>query len=146
MSCLNEHHTLTQGLSRSKDTRRFRILELGAGCGIVGIAIAQVLTETDVTLTDLPEAQEIIERNISRAHFAKESTLAFQVLDWDAELPRNLSTSSSRLDLVVAADCTYNSDSRYNFHISLLHVHTKADKFDQPSASQNTRTTRSGLT
>jgi methylase of polypeptide subunit release factors len=108
----NEDHTLRKGLSRSKDTGRYRILELGAGCGIVGIAIAQVLTETDVILTDLPEAQEIVERNISRAHLAKESTLAFQVLDWDVELPANLQTPSSSLDLVIAADCTYNSDSR----------------------------------
>jgi methylase of polypeptide subunit release factors len=97
----NEDHTLRKGLSRSKDTGRYRILELGAGCGIVGIAIAQVLTETDVILTDLPEA-----------HLAKESTLAFQVLDWDVELPANLQTPSSSLDLVIAADCTYNSDSR----------------------------------
>jgi hypothetical protein len=79
---------------------------------MVGIAIAQTLEGADVVVTDLPEAQEIVQRNISQARPAKGSILEFQELDWDAELPPNLRTSSSRLDLVIAADCTYNPDSR----------------------------------
>jgi methylase of polypeptide subunit release factors len=88
---------------------RLRVLELGTGCGMVGITIASIMDGAHVLLTDLSEAQEIVERNILRAHTAKGSTLAFQELDWDAELPSDL---SSHLDLVIAADCTYNPDSR----------------------------------
>jgi hypothetical protein len=51
-----------------------------------------------------------VQRNINLARPAKGSTVAFQELNWDVEIPSNIATS--RLDLVVAADCTYNSDSR----------------------------------
>jgi hypothetical protein len=77
---------------------------------MVGITIAQIIEDADVYLTDLPEAQEIVQRNINLARPAKGSTVAFQELNWDVEIPSNIATS--RLDLVVAADCTYNSDSR----------------------------------
>lgn len=50
----------------------------------------------------------------------KGSSLRFEELDWDAELPAWLALPSSggggggaELHLVLAADCTYNSDSRY---------------------------------
>lgn len=78
---------------------------------MVGISFAQLVEETQVILTDLPEAQEIVERNIHQASLAKGSTVVFEELDWDAELPSHLNSSSSSIDLVVAADCTYNSDS-----------------------------------
>jgi hypothetical protein len=77
---------------------------------MVGIAIAQMIEDVDIHLTDLPEAREIVQRNLSLARPATGSTLAFQELDWEVEIPTNI--QASRLDLVVAADCTYNSDSR----------------------------------
>lgn len=89
------------------------MLELGTGCGIVGITIASVIARANVLLTDLSEAQEIVERNIKRATMAKGSSLAFRELDWDSELPETLQSSTSQQDLIVAADCTYNPDSRY---------------------------------
>jgi hypothetical protein len=79
---------------------------------MVGITIAQLIAGADVRLTDLEEAQEIVERNISLARRAKGSSLKFQTLDWDAELAPNLQSTSPPLDLVIAADCTYNPDSR----------------------------------
>jgi hypothetical protein len=79
---------------------------------MVGIAIAQIVAGSDVSLTDLPEAREIVEYNINHARPAQRSMLKFQELNWDDELPLNLRTSSSALNLVVATDCTYNSDSR----------------------------------
>jgi predicted nicotinamide N-methyase len=96
-----------------------RVLELGAGCGIVGIAIAHVTRCADVLLTDLPEAREIVEQNIDQAVLAKGSSLRFQELDWDTNLPSDCQFSTSPLDLVVAADCTYNADSRYDFAFHL---------------------------
>lgn len=80
---------------------------------MVGISLAQLAEDTTVLLTDLAEAEEIVERNVKQAAPAKGSSLRFQELDWDKELPSDLLAPSSRLDLIVAADCTYNSDSRY---------------------------------
>ena len=80
----------------------------------------------NVTLTDLPEAREIVERNIGQAigNLAKGSTVSFEELDWDASLPSWLQHPDSRLDLVLAADCTYNPYSRYvSLHSTLLAEH-----------------------
>lgn len=79
---------------------------------MVGITIAQLLPGAEICLTDLPEAQAIVKRNIRLAKPAEGSSLEFQTLDWNAELPLNLRLPSSPVDLVIAADCTYNSDSR----------------------------------
>jgi len=79
---------------------------------MLGIAIAQIVRGAKVVLTDLPEAQDIVERNISHIQTAEGASLAFQELDWDVDVPPNLQSPSSRLDLVIAADCTYNPDSR----------------------------------
>jgi methylase of polypeptide subunit release factors len=109
---LDDDSSLTKALLPSGQPGHLHVLELGTGCGMVGITIAQLIAGADVRLTDLEEAQEIVERNISIARPAKGSSLRFQTLDWDAELPLNLKSSSSPLDLVIAADCTYNPDSR----------------------------------
>jgi methylase of polypeptide subunit release factors len=107
---LERNSSFARALLPSEPSTRLQILELGTGCGMVGIAIAQIIKDADVHLTDLPEAREIVQRNLSLAHLAEGSTLAFQELDWEDEIPTNIETA--RLDLVVAADCTYNSDSR----------------------------------
>ena len=48
---------------KSNQVRRLKVLELGAGCGIVGIAFAQ-LVKCDMLLTDLEDAQEILGSNV----------------------------------------------------------------------------------
>ena len=78
----------------------------------MGTTFAQLAEETTVLLTDLSEAQEIVERNIEQAKLATGSSLAFQELRWGDQLPQNLRSPSMPFDLVVAADCTYNPDSR----------------------------------
>lgn len=87
--------------------RPARVLELGAGCGIVGIAIAKSFMHTQLTLTDLPDATELIEANKELADPEGSSHIRCRVLDWDEELPSDL---ISNLDLVVISDCTYNAD------------------------------------
>lgn len=109
---LKEGSPLAEALLSNGPRARLRILELGTGCGMVGIALAHLIHDANVLLTDLPEAQEIVEHNINQTKLAKGSTLSFRTLDWDDDLPQDLQSSSSPLDLVVAADCTYNSDSR----------------------------------
>lgn len=64
------------------------------------------------------EAAEIVERNIEHAKPAQGSAVHFKELDWDNKLTKDLFTSpvpddgEAPLDMIVAADCTYNSDSR----------------------------------
>lgn len=89
------------------------MLELGTGCGIVGITMAKRFPNAEVLITDIPEAEEIAKHNISiiagQPHpdgsFAK---VAYQNLDWEESLPENLRNGA--LDLILVADCTYNSD------------------------------------
>ncbi|KAM5434363.1 hypothetical protein McanMca71_007540 [Microsporum canis] len=96
-------------LRRKNGKSHFNVIELGAGCGIVGIALAQFLTECSVLLTDLEEVREIVSRNISMSKPAAGSTLDFQVLDWNDSIPGSI--SGRQYDIVVVSDCTYNSDS-----------------------------------
>ncbi|KAH8808549.1 putative methyltransferase-domain-containing protein [Xylogone sp. PMI_703] len=90
------------------------VLELGAGCGIVGIALATYFPNSaSVVLTDLPEAAEILEHNLSVAT-TKSSTLATKLstqdLDWSSPLPEDIRSESKIWDLIIVADCTYNPD------------------------------------
>ncbi|KAF3038806.1 hypothetical protein E8E12_005118 [Didymella heteroderae] len=66
-----------------------KVLELGTGCGIVGMTLASVVPNCNVHLSDLPEAREIIERNIIyySLQLTNGSKLTFEELDWDNELP-----------------------------------------------------------
>jgi predicted nicotinamide N-methyase len=102
------------------------VLELGTGCGIVGMTLAALIPNSHVTLTDLPEARDIVSRNISSlaAELRNDSTIRFEELDWDAELPAWYAASQERVrtELVLASDCTYNSDSRYA-PPPLLYIH-----------------------
>lgn len=85
------------------------VIELGSGCGIVGIALAKLLPQCSVLLTDLPEVEDIITRNISTAQLAPSSEIQYQNVDWDEELPHDLCNTT--VDLILISDCTYNADS-----------------------------------
>lgn len=91
--------------------REFNMLELGAGCGIVGLTLASYREHsTNIQLTDLPEATEILERNVSQnQNMHSTSRVKHQVLDWsEDESPQNVATTN--WDLILVADCTYNPD------------------------------------
>jgi methylase of polypeptide subunit release factors len=108
---------LSKVLQVPEGKARLQVLELGTGCGIVGISIAQGVPKADIILTDLPEAEEIVQKNIYQATLAKDSTLRFHTLDWDDQISKDLNNWSdcphcTELDLIIAADCTYNPDSR----------------------------------
>ncbi|CAZ86505.1 unnamed protein product [Tuber melanosporum] len=61
------------------------VLELGSGCGIVGLALASLYKNCRVTLTDLPLAEEIIVRNLRCS--GSEGNVNFKPLDWDQNIP-----------------------------------------------------------
>jgi hypothetical protein len=79
------------------------------------MTLATLIPNSHVTLTDLPEAQEIVSLNIASTDLRNGSSLSFQELDWDADLPAWLTQLQEKVktELVLASDCTYNSDSRY---------------------------------
>ena len=87
------------------------MLELGSGCGVVGICFAKLLYRSDVLLTDLPEAMEILALNTAAAEksLASDTILNQLPLDWECPLPSKV--RDTRYDLVLVSDCTYNADS-----------------------------------
>ncbi|RFU25367.1 hypothetical protein B7463_g10977, partial [Scytalidium lignicola] len=89
-----------------------RVLELGSGCGIVGISLATYFPNAaSVVLTDLPEASEILDHNLAAATLKLPNLspkLTTQNLDWSSPLPENV--KGQTWDLVIVADCTYNPD------------------------------------
>ena len=87
------------------------VLELGSGCGIVGLEVAQICCQCDVTLTDLPDTMEILSYNVSKVMGSNPAVgnVITGVLDWDDANPKIV--QGHRYDLVIVSDCTYNADS-----------------------------------
>lgn len=97
-------------LLQNPTPRALRVLELGSGCGIVGLKVADLCSVSDVLLTDLPDAMEILNHNVERAKFvSSRGKLATAVLDWDEPLPERV--GRRQFELVIVSDCTYNPDS-----------------------------------
>lgn len=103
-------------LSLTNPLQRLLILELGAGIGLCGIFVARLLAslglaDMNVIVTDLPEAMDNLNKNISLnslSHVVKpeilrwgnEDDLSHTLKDWKQQ------TSDHPL-LVIAADCVY---------------------------------------
>ncbi|CAN6617041.1 hypothetical protein TRVA0_006S03774 [Trichomonascus vanleenenianus] len=83
-----------------------RVIELGTGCGIVGLTLNNIFN-AEVLLTDLEESEEICQRNINhnRGNSKAKPPAKFQLLDWETP------NVTGNYDLVIATDCTYNTDS-----------------------------------
>jgi predicted nicotinamide N-methyase len=103
-------NTALRSLLQSERSSPLHVIELGSGCGVVGIALAELLPKCSVLLTDLPEVEEIVSKNIAAAQPAHASVLQYRPLEWEEELPDDLFESPS-VDLVLVSDCTYNADS-----------------------------------
>ena len=86
-----------------------KVLELGSGCGIAGIAFAQLWPQCQIFLTDLPEAMDVLATNIGKAAPAVGTKLSCALLEWGEAPPEAL--RSIIFDVVLVSDCTYNSDS-----------------------------------
>ena len=89
-----------------------RILELGAGTGLVGIAAAAFFP-VSVHLTDLPEIVPNLLANVAQNNYiithANGGKATAGVLDW-SDLPKNGNPSSSlqKPDIILAADPLYS--------------------------------------
>ncbi|KAI9834831.1 MAG: hypothetical protein M1819_002739 [Sarea resinae] len=98
-------------LASTDRTRAINIIELGSGCGMVGISLSQLVPNASIVLTDLPEAEDILRRNMAAAKTAPTSSLALQMLDWEDEGLPEIVSKRKALDLILVADCTYNPDT-----------------------------------
>ncbi|KAL4913449.1 putative methyltransferase-domain-containing protein [Aspergillus aurantiobrunneus] len=104
-------NSVLHSLLQTERSSPLHVVELGSGCGIVGIALAVLIPQCSVLLTDLPEVEEIIRKNIAVAQPAFGSEIRYRPLEWEEELPSNLFDSSSSIGLILVSDCTYNADS-----------------------------------
>lgn len=98
-----------KSLLHASQPEALSVIELGSGCGLVGITLAAVRPKCHILLTDLPEAMDILGYNISQSQPAPGSKMEHMVLDWDDTLPP--SVSQERYDLVLVSECTYNDSS-----------------------------------
>lgn len=98
----------------------------------MGITLSHLLSHGRVWLTDLDEAQDIVSQNLRLAKLPQTKTSPvranFRELNWEEPLrqgdasisnsPGSIDASEEgefdidNVDLVIAADCTYNADSR----------------------------------
>ncbi|CAK0843216.1 unnamed protein product [Prorocentrum cordatum] len=80
-----------------------QVLELGAGQGLVGMALAAAGVR--VTCTDLSENMPLLRENLRVNGLAEQVTLVD--LDWRCPASRSRVAASHRFDAVVAADCVF---------------------------------------
>ncbi|KAI9718326.1 MAG: hypothetical protein M1828_006728 [Chrysothrix sp. TS-e1954] len=90
-------------------------VELGSGCGLVGLCLARTFQACKLVLTDVEEARATLQRNLEAVEVGLTdksnltSRVEIETLDWEHDLPASI--SSNAFDLVIVSDCTYNADS-----------------------------------
>lgn len=128
---LDRSHSLRKFLPISSPSQQ--ILELGAGCGTVGLTLAKLFPKANVVLTDFLSAREICTRNIFLNKSESKSTVSFNVFDWEFRDPSDPEEQANDIifntiwNLVVVCDCTYNPDS----YDSLGEVLAKVTSFNE---------------
>jgi len=98
---------LLPSISRSSSTDPPRVLELGSGTGLLGIAAAALYPEASVHLTDLEAIVSNLEANVkaNEALFSKGKSPSAGVLDWSEP---STAKTNGRFDLILASDPLYS--------------------------------------
>jgi Lysine methyltransferase len=148
-----------------------RVLELGAGCGLVGMA-AGVLGASHVIMTDLPDTMTILQRNIDRHYevlsgltsgtsgFPRRpsATLTCMACDWcrspPSELLTTITTPIPLHDVILVADCVWMQELvapllqtlRVLTEVSLSHQDEEPQNEQFPAAMTTTTTTTTTAT
>jgi predicted nicotinamide N-methyase len=92
-----------------------RILDLSAGTGYIGLSFAQLYQQHTVespphiTLTDLPEALQLIRENQSLNNIQSTPYLNIEPLSWGNKKDVEAILARGKLDIVIASDVLYNT-------------------------------------
>ncbi|KAK5201870.1 hypothetical protein LTR16_001164 [Cryomyces antarcticus] len=108
---LQEHESMPMLVRTlvSATYKKLNVIELGCGCGAVGIGLAQLIPDLDVTLTDVPEVEDIVRKNIDAMTPAISCKVRFEPLDWEA--PLSPAIRDKWFGMIIVAECTYNTNS-----------------------------------
>jgi len=82
-----------------------RVIELGSGTGLLGIALA--LLGANIVFTDLKPMLEILDRNVKLNIVSNSYRVKVQELSWGA----NARNGSPFFDIIVASDVTYEDEN-----------------------------------
>lgn len=94
-------------VSHAEEFRGKRVLELGAGVGFSGMALAAVGAPSHIVLTDYaPNVMQNLRYNVEINTDKFACPVTVQALDWDAWDPAN--DPSERPDVLLAGDCVYD--------------------------------------
>jgi len=98
---------LLPSISHTSSTDSPRILELGSGTGLLGIAAEALYPNASVHLTDLEAIVSNLEANVkaNEALFSKGRSPSVGVLDWSEPSTARL---DGRFDLILASDPLYS--------------------------------------
>ncbi|KAK8955225.1 hypothetical protein KSP40_PGU016378 [Platanthera guangdongensis] len=101
-------------IENGKMFRSKRVLELGSGYGLAGLAIAANTDAFEVVISDgNPQVIDYVQRNIDiNASTFKDSKVKSMILHWSQE---HSSEMLNRFDFIIASDCTFFKE----FHKSL---------------------------
>ena len=97
-----------------EDGKVTKLLELGSGTGLLGIAAAAAYPDVEVTLTDLPEIVRNLEDNVvaNSELFRTQNVPTVEILDWSLTSDREKGDNdySRKYDMVIAADPLYSPE------------------------------------
>ncbi|KAJ7281570.1 putative methyltransferase-domain-containing protein [Mycena rebaudengoi] len=93
------------GTAESFSSAPMRILELGAGTGIVSIVLGVLRPEDRIIATDVESAMPLLQHNI----VANASQVEGAVLDWDEDEFPECVRECGAFDIIIMADVTYNT-------------------------------------
>jgi predicted nicotinamide N-methyase len=115
-------------LRRALSIKGINVLELGAGCGIVGITLSRFYPNASkILLTDLPEATEILTRNLNLCPpLGRNQQITHEILDWSSPLPPNVKNTD--WNMVIVSDCTYNPGVVPDLVLTLRSIATKSQR------------------
>lgn len=105
-------------LEKKNMPRTKRIVELGAGLGVVGISLAAAMTgsgnliahNSEIFLTDLPDALPVLAFNVehNRSLLPSTAKIHLEPLRWELESVDIPSSMKTPYDLIVGSDILYN--------------------------------------
>ncbi|KAL9543426.1 hypothetical protein MBANPS3_008129 [Mucor bainieri] len=110
----NSNDTLSDDNDNDDDAvKPFRILELGAGTGYVGIALAQQLRRpVQLYITDLEQVVPLIQDNVNMHYTNNDddnnaAEIIVDRLHWGNHEDAKKLVDQGRFDLVIVSDCVY---------------------------------------